>query len=305
MDLRQVGYVLAVVDEGGFTRGARAAHVAQPSLSQAVRAVERELGVELFQRAGRRVHLTAAGVAFVDAARAVVRDVATLHAAVDAVRGVVAGTLDLVALPTLAVDPLAALLGRYRRAFPGVTVRVAQPEDIGTATDLVQRGVSEVALTELPVAAALVTHPLEVQELVVVLPPGDPLGRGHGPLPLERLAGVALVATPMGTSTRTIIEHAFSGVAIRPDVRVEIDQREAILPLVLNGAGAGFLPRSLAAEAELRGASVRRLRPALTRPIGLAHRSGVLSPAARAFVDLATQPGRTEGAAGGSRGARR
>src|SRR5215475_9500598 len=110
MDLRQLGYVLAVVDEGGFTRGAAAAHVSQPSLSQAVRALERELGVELFHRAGRRVHLTAAGTVFVDAARAVVRDMATLNAAVDAVRGVVSGTLDLVALPTLAVDPLAALI---------------------------------------------------------------------------------------------------------------------------------------------------------------------------------------------------
>lgn len=287
MDLRQVGYVLAVVDEGGFTRGARAAHVAQPSLSQAVKALERELGVELFQRAGRQVRLTAAGVAFVDAARAVVRDVATLRAAVEAVQGVIAGTLDVVALPTLAVDPLAGIIGRYRRAFPGVTVKVAQPEDTDTATGLVQRGDYEVALTDLPVPATLVSHPLEVQELVVVLPPGDALGRGRGPLELERLAGVALVATPMGTSTRAIIEHAFAGIAVRPDVRVEINQREAILPLVLNGAGAAFLPRRLAEEAENRGASVRRLRPALTRPIGLAHRAGVLSPAARAFVDLA------------------
>jgi LysR family transcriptional regulator, carnitine catabolism transcriptional activator len=287
MDLRQVGYVLAVVDEGGFTRGARAAHVSQPSLSQAVRGLERELGVELFQRAGRRVRLTAAGSVFVDAARAVVRDVATLHAAVDAVRGVIAGTLDLVALPTLAVDPLATLLGRYRRAFPGVSVKVAQPEDIGTATDLVQRGDCEVAVTDLPVPPTLVSHRLEVQELVVVFPPGDPLGRGRGSLALDRLGGVALVATPPGTSTRAIIDHAFAAVGVRPDVRVEIDQREPILPLVLNGAGAAILPRRLVDEAEHRGASVRRLRPALMRSIGLAHRAGVLSPAARAFVDLA------------------
>lgn len=287
MDLRQVGYVLAVVDEGGFTRGARAAHVAQPSLSQAVRALERELGVELFHRVGRNVRLTAAGMAFVDAARVVTRDVATLRAAVEAVQGVIAGTLDIVALPTLAVDPLAAIIGRYRRAFPGVTVTIAQPEDTGTATELVERGNCEVALTELPVPPALVAHPLEVQELVVVLPPGDALARGKGPLALERLSGVALVATPLGTSTRAIIELAFASAEIRPDVRVEINQREAILPLVLNGAGAAFLPRRLTNEAERQGAGVRRLRPALTRPIGLAHRAGVLSPAAGAFVNLA------------------
>jgi LysR family carnitine catabolism transcriptional activator len=286
MDLRQLGYVLAVVDEGSFTRGARAAHVAQPSLSQAVRSLERELGVELFQRAGRQVRLTAAGSVFVDAARAVVRDMATLHAAVEAVRGVIAGTLDLVALPTLAVDPLAALLGNYRRAFPGVTVKVAQPEETGTATELVQRGDCEVAITELPVSTTLVSHRLEVQELVVVFPPGEALGTGRGPLAVERLAGVALVATPLGTSTRAVIEHAFGAAGVSPEVRVEIDQREAILPLVLNGAGAAILPRRLVEAAEHRGAHVRRLRPALTRPIGLAHRDGVLSPAARAFVDL-------------------
>jgi DNA-binding transcriptional LysR family regulator len=289
MDLRQVGYVLAVVDEGGFTRGARAVHVAQPSLSQAVRALERELGVELFHRVGRHVRLTAAGAAFVDAARAVVRDVATLRAAVDAVQGVIAGTLDIVALSTLAVDPLAAIIGRYRRAYPGVTVTIAQPEDSGTATELVQRGDCEVALAELPVPPTLVAHPLEVQEFVVVLPPGDALGAGKGPLALERLDGVALVATPRGTSMRTIIEVAFASAAITPAVRVEINQREAILPLVLNGAGAAILPRRLAEDAAQRGASVRRLRPALTRSIGIAHRTGVLSPAARAFVELATK----------------
>ena len=289
MDLRQVGYVLAVVDEGGFTRGARAAHVAQPSLSQSVRALERELGVELFHRVGRHVRLTAAGAAFVDAARAVVRDVATLRAAVDAVQGVIAGTLDIVALSTLAVDPLAAIIGRYRRAYPGVTVTIAQPEDNGTATELVQRGDCEVALAELPVPPTLVAHPLEVQEFVVVLPPGDALGHGKGALALERLDGVALVATPRGTSMRMIIELAFANAAITPAVRVEINQREAILPLVLNGAGAAILPRRLAEDAAQRGALVRRLRPALTRSIGIAHRTGVLSPAARAFVDLATK----------------
>jgi len=288
MEIRQLEYVLAVVDEGGFTRGAAAAHVAQPSLSQSVRSLERELGVELFHRAGRQVRLTAAGTAFVDVARAVVRDVATLHAAVDAVRGVVRGTLDLVALPTLAVDPLASLIGHYRVAYPGVTVRVAQPEDVETATDLVRRGDSEIALAELPAAAPLVEHPLEVQELVLVLPPGHPLGHAHGAVAIERLADVALVATPIGTSTRSIIEHAWAEAGLHPEICVEIDQREAILPLVLNGAGAAILPRSLTAEAEQRGAHVRRLRPVLTRPIGLVHRAGVLSPAARAFVDLAT-----------------
>ena len=69
MDLRQLEYVIAVVDEGGFTRAARSVHVSQPALSQAVRSLERELGVELFNRSGRTVALTSAGEALLGPAR--------------------------------------------------------------------------------------------------------------------------------------------------------------------------------------------------------------------------------------------
>ncbi|WP_370943249.1 LysR family transcriptional regulator [Amycolatopsis sp. cg5] len=61
MDLRQVEYFVAVVDHGGVTKAAEALFLAQPSLSQAVRQLERELGAELFDRTGRHLVLTAAG----------------------------------------------------------------------------------------------------------------------------------------------------------------------------------------------------------------------------------------------------
>src|SRR3954454_16136903 len=105
MELRQLEYVLAVVDEGGFTRAADASHVSQPSLSQGIRSLERELGVELFHRLGRSVRLTAAGEALLDPARQIMRQVETIKAAAAQVAGTSAGHLDLVALPTLAVDP--------------------------------------------------------------------------------------------------------------------------------------------------------------------------------------------------------
>ena len=100
MELRQLRYVLAVVDHGGFTRAAAAEHIAQPSLSQAIRVLERELGVELFYRLGRRVTLTPAGEAIIGPARQVLRDLATVHAVVADVQGLRAGHLDMVALPT-------------------------------------------------------------------------------------------------------------------------------------------------------------------------------------------------------------
>src|SRR4051794_35505124 len=114
MDLRRLEMFVAVVDEGGMTRGAAAAHVSQPALSQAIRGLEAELGVALFDRVGRRVRLTAAGEALLDPARQALRDVETATAAVMAVRGVEGGRLSLGSLRTLAVDPTAPLVGRFR-----------------------------------------------------------------------------------------------------------------------------------------------------------------------------------------------
>ena len=118
MELQQLRYALAVVEHGTFTAAAEACFVAQPSLSHAIRTLERDLGVELFHRIGRRAQLTSAGEAFVPAARQVLRAVDAVRAEVGAVVDLITGRLDLVALPTLAVDPVATLVGAFRKALP-------------------------------------------------------------------------------------------------------------------------------------------------------------------------------------------
>ena len=287
MELRQVEYVLAVIDHGSFTAGADAAGVAQPSLSEGVRRLETELGVRLFDRVGRSVMVTDAGRAFEGPARRMIRERAVAFDAVGAVRSLDSGTLDLVALPTLAVDPLASLVGRFRTLHPGVVVRVAEPEDASALADRVADGRSEVGLAELPARRdELVAIALARQEIVAVCPPGTRLP-APGRLPVARLAGMPLVATPPGTSTRDLLDRALAAASVAPIVAVEISQREAIAPLVLSGAGTSFLPRSMAETLGAQGAVVARLVPGLTRTIGLLHRAHPLTPSARAFVELA------------------
>src|SRR3954447_172123 len=150
MELRQVEHVLAVIDHGSFTAGAAAIGVAQPSLSESIRRLEDELGVRLFHRVGRRVALTDAGRAFEGPARRLVRERELVLEAVGSVRGLEHGTLDLVALPTLAVDPLAPLVGNFRVAHPGIVVRIAEPEDSSAIEARVADGRSELGLAELP-----------------------------------------------------------------------------------------------------------------------------------------------------------
>src|SRR5258708_37297943 len=158
MDLRQLEYVVAVAEEGGFTAAAAAVNVAQPSLSRSVRALEGELGVELFHRVGRGVVLSSAGEAFVAAARQVRREVAELRDSVAAVRDVVAGALEVAALPTLAVDPLAPLIGAFRLLHDRVVVRLIHPGAAGPAASVRPRD-AELSVEGLPVVRDLAAFP--------------------------------------------------------------------------------------------------------------------------------------------------
>lgn len=284
MDLQQMRYALAVVDTGTFTAAARSCLVAQPSLSQSVRNLERELGVELFQRIGRTVVVTAAGHAFADAARLALRAADAVRVEVDAVSGVLAGSLDLVSLPTLALDPITPLVGAFRAAHPRVLVRLAHPDGTDDLVRSVLNGVSEVGITATNlVRHGLVTHRLGRQEVVAVLPPGSVLRKAISAAAFGRLP---LVTNPVGTSTRTLLDSLLGEASVTPHIAVETDQREAIVPLVLAGAGAALLPKSMAVAAELQGAVVLPFHPRLWRDLVLVHRDATLSPAARAFVEL-------------------
>jgi LysR family transcriptional regulator, carnitine catabolism transcriptional activator len=287
MELRHVEYVLSVIDHGSFTAGAEASGVTQPSLSEGIRRLETELGVRLFDRVGRTVVVTDAGRAFEGPARRMIRERALVFDAVGAVADLDRGTLDLVAIPTFAVDPLAALVGRFRTAHPGVVVRVSEPEGANALADAVADGRGEVGLAELPARRDdLVAIMLARQEIVAVCPPGTKLPAA-GRLPVAHLAGMPLVATPPGRSTRDLVDRALASASVAPNIAVEIAQREAIAPLVLNGAGTSFLPRAMAETLAAQGAVVARLIPALTRTVGLVHRAQPLTPSARAFVELA------------------
>jgi LysR family carnitine catabolism transcriptional activator len=287
MDLRQIDYVLAVVERGSFTKAAASMQVSQPSLSDGIRRLETELGVRLFHRLGRSVELTDAGRAFVGPARQLTRDRDAVFESVATVRDLQSGTLDIVALPTLAADPLGRLVGGFRKANPGISVRIAAPEDDGAVVAMVLDGRSELGLTELRTHRdELVGVSLERQELVAVCPPRTRLATS-GRLPVARLRGMPLVTTPPGTSTRDLLDRALASAGVEPYIAVETSQREAIAPLVLSGAGTSFLPARLAEPLAAQGAVVARLVPTLTRTIGLVHRPSPLTPAARAFVELA------------------
>jgi LysR family transcriptional regulator, carnitine catabolism transcriptional activator len=291
MDERKLSYFLATVDEGSVTRAAERLLVAQPSLSQTLRALERELGVAVFHRVGRGVRLTPAGEALVGPARQFLRAADEARAAVGGVLELKAGSVELAALATLAVDPLAAWIGRFRARYSGVRVSVVEPESADGVRSLVRDGTCELGVAHLPLRDdQLRAHSVGEQELLFVLPP-DHGAAAPRPMGARELARTPLVVSPPGTSTRMLLEQALAAIGITPQIAVETAAREAIIPLVLAGAGAALLPASIAHEAQRRGASVRKARPAITRTVGVVHRNAPLSPAARALLMLATGAG--------------
>jgi DNA-binding transcriptional LysR family regulator len=285
MELHQVRYAVAVADTGSFTAAALQCFVSQPSLSQAIKSIERELGVQLFTRSARPVRPTAAGVAFVQAARVALRSFEAIVHEVATVVGVMAGHLDLVALPTLALDPVAALVGAFRTLHPGVVVRLAHPDGTSDLIRSIRSGDSEVGITELSTSTVdgLVARPLGRQEIVVVLPPTAAAVSEISP---TELAQLAIIAQPVGTSTRALLDGVLAAVGETANVVVETDHRDAVVPLVLAGAGAALLPRAMAERARAQGAHVAVVSSGLWRDLAIVHRDVRLSPAGQAFVSF-------------------
>jgi DNA-binding transcriptional LysR family regulator len=285
MDLRRLSLFLAVAEHGNFTRAAEAAYMSQPAVSLAVKELERELGAELFYRLGRQVTLTAAGEALVEPARQALRDVQVGAAAVAAVAGLSAGRLDLCCLPSLAAHPVAELIGRFRRSHPAVAVDMAAADDPADLVGLLRSGRCEVGVTEATMTPADLQHyDLMKQALLVVMPPGA--ASYTRPISLRRLRSMPIVTTPVGTSTRRLVDESFAAAGVVPEVVVVTAQRDALLPLVIAGAGATLVPEPIAHQAAGQGAVIARPSPAVTRTVVLAHRTGPLAPAAAAFVEL-------------------
>lgn len=205
----------------------------------------------------------------------------------DAVRSVVGlldGRLELACLPTLAVAPLAGLVGEFRRRHPGVSVALLDPDDDADLLDLVRTGRCEIGITGVPAATDLVTVRLAHQGFRVILPSGT----APGPVvTVEALATMPMVAAPRGSSSRDLLDSILEARGLRATIVVEAAQREALLPLVLAGAGAALVPLPLAEAARRLGCDVAELDPPVGRPVVLVHRDAPLTPAGAAFVTLA------------------
>jgi DNA-binding transcriptional LysR family regulator len=291
VDVRHLKYFLAVVDHGGFTRAAEHLLIAQPSLSQTIKGLERELGVSLFHRIGRRVVLSEAGQELVGPARVVVRDLDAARAAIDDLKGVRSGRLDVVAMPSPGIEPLTSMIAAYAKTHPSVTVSVDAaftPEEVA---DAVRTGGAEIGIlgSDRPFRSAEVdvTH-LEQQPLVLIVSPrADSFGDGEA-IRREDLEGHRVVASQRGSLMRWLVDDALAG-GVQVEIAAEVAHRTSVLPLVLAGVGHAVMPSSWTPLARQMGLRVLGIEPTTVLHVAVLSRPSDLTPAARAFLEVAAR----------------
>jgi DNA-binding transcriptional LysR family regulator len=290
MDARQLEYFLAVVDHGGVNRAAQALHIAQPSLSQAIRTLERDLGSDLFHRVGRRVVLTPAGQALIEPARQVARGLATARASVESTAGLQAGRVEIAAMPSQAVEPLSSMIRRFTALYPGLSVAIRAAATAAVVLELVRTGVTELGLLGAPgpvTAAGVKLEPAGTQRFVLIAPPDSPFADGSV-VRREELRGQRLIVGQHGTGMRQLVDEILAD-GVEFTAVVESEHREAFLPLVLGGVGLAVLTDSWAALARQAGATVAYIEPAAYLHLALASRNAPLTPAAMAFLAVARE----------------
>lgn len=285
MELQQLRYVLAVAEERNFTRAAERCHIVQSAMSHQIKALEREVGVQLFARTSRRVELTAAGAAFLPAARASIEAADRAIAEASAATGELRGTLTIGVIPTVTAIDIPAALGRFRHAHPAVRIRLR-----GGGSDefiaAIAAGTMDVAVLGLPDTAppqGVASRELVRERLVAVLSAQHRLAERRR-LRLDELDEETFVDFPAGTPGRTPSDLAFATVGIHREVAFEAMSTDLILDLVRNDLAIALLsPDVVPADDTLRTVA---LTGGPTRIEHLAWSGFNPSPAATAFLGM-------------------
>jgi DNA-binding transcriptional LysR family regulator len=302
MELRHLRYFVAVAEEGHITRAAERLGIQQPPLSHQIRALERELGVQLFRRLPRGVELTEAGRAFLEHARACLGRVDEgVEAAKRAARGE-QGHLRLAVPPTAPFHPFVPKVIRaFRDAFPMISLAMEESLRMETLERL-RGGQVDVAFLRASIAApeGLVVHPLLEEPMVAALPTGHPLtvANSSDAVPLRALAGETFIAyaRDTGPALYEAMAAACLQAGFSPRLGQEAPRITTALSLVATGFGVTLVPASMRRMA-LEGVTYRDLAGTtdVRAFLGLMARRDEASAAVRHFVALVRRAARTGG----------
>ncbi|MFJ3778964.1 LysR family transcriptional regulator [Streptomyces sp. NPDC090075] len=288
MEHRQLEFFVAVAEELNFTRAAQRTHAVQSTVSASIRALEADLGVQLFERSTSRVALTEAGQVLLPEARQALDALAEARSAVDGLRTGITGSLRIGTLSGLTAVDLPGLILDFRRRHPGV--RVSLKADAAGTNGLLE-GLSSQTLDVAFVGVQTLTMPAVHLDAIATFQPrlmvaaDHPLAGRESVAPHE-VADEAFIDLPPGFCNRIRSDNDFRRAGITRTIAVEVADLSTIPGYVEAGLGLALVP-PLAAEADADVVPVALDPPAQTWTLALA-RNGTTAPtrATRAFAQL-------------------
>lgn len=289
MELRHLFAFVAVAEELHFGRAAKRLQMAQPPLSQQIRQLEKELGVQLFERNTRSVRLTSAGESFLQPVRTVIEDLDTaVRAAKAAGRGEY-GRVSIGFAGASSHETLPRLTRAVRAAHPAIELVMTGQTYANVALARVADGSLDLGFVRLPVTQPGVTfRVIDEEELVCALPSDHPLA-ARDSVPLEVLAGEPFVSFPAntGSTVRDAMVGACEAAGFNPRVVQEAPDSYTILALVAAGVGVTLTVTSVQ-HIQQSGLVYRPLAgPPIRRQAALAWRADNPSAALHAVLAVA------------------
>lgn len=249
INLHQLQIFQAVAEHRSYSRAAEVLYLSQPAVSLQVRALERSVGLPLFEKAGRGLRLTEAGRELLSYSERIFALLDETQLVLEELSGARRGTVKVGASTTAGIYIVPAALGAFHKLNPGVKLTLdvvnrftVQERLLNDEIDLAVMGLIEDA------------HDLDVvrfvpNELVVIAAPEHPLAHSRA-IPLDALSEETLLLREAGSGTRTDIERMFAAVEIPLHVGMELRSNGAIKQAVAAGLGIAVMPQS-AIELEL------------------------------------------------------
>jgi len=291
MELRHLRYFIAVAEELHFTRAAERLHLGQPPLSQAIQALEADVGAQLFERTKRSVRLTGAGKLFLDDAR---RILALAEQAADTARRAQRGETGELRIGFTFSTPLTPLfanvINRYRQQYLAVSLKLYEMATLPQLDALAQRTLDLGFVRPVEGASpdAIAFTPLREDPLVAVLSTASPLALRR-PVAMEELKDMPFVMYPptAGTGIYPQIFRLCRAAGFTPTIGQVAGEASTIIGLVAAGCGVSVLPASFN-RIHMDGVCYRPITDAdATTTLLLAQRKEENTPLVDTFVALA------------------
>jgi LysR family cyn operon transcriptional activator len=243
MDLRHLRYFVAVAETGAFARAAVRLRITQPALWRQVHSLEAELGVRLFERAGRRVRVTTAGEGLLLRSRELLAGAEQLVEHAQAVRGGEVGSVSIAASPQVIQNVLAPFLTRYLKSRPGVDIQLIE-EGGARSLGLVERGEAHLAFAIRRGNDRLDGRPLFPFRILAAMSPRHPLAR-RPTLDVTDLRGQRVLLLRHGFGTREIFDATCRIARVHTHTGLEAGDPQSLIALVEAARGIAIVPSTV------------------------------------------------------------